>query len=303
MLALASFLDAMKPDPATGTRGARATAQAQPAAADTAPPGAVSQIQARAEPTALSAVAQLISRLAAGAPQEGRASAALPAAVLPPLPGAAEELPGALKAAISRSGLFYESHLEDWIAGRMPVTELRLEPQGRVPVAAGHASHPALAAPAVPATPHASTDAESAAIAAALARDDAPAPRGHEQWQLPRELEPMVREQLNALAHGSASVPVVPWPGQEATITVRDDEPGEACAGPPACRLELKIDLPQLGAVEFVLAVRGNGIRVAARADQTSSREALNARAGELRDALAARALELQSLQVGERGP
>jgi Flagellar hook-length control protein FliK len=45
------------------------------------------------------------------------------------------ELPGLLQKALTRSGLFYESHLVQWLAGKNTLAQLKQEPQSKLTVA------------------------------------------------------------------------------------------------------------------------------------------------------------------------
>lgn len=67
--------------------------------------------------------------------------APLPAVAAPPVlaspPADTAALAASLKSALSRSGLFYESHQAQWIAGERPLGELMQEPQAALKGAAG----------------------------------------------------------------------------------------------------------------------------------------------------------------------
>ncbi|KHK60821.1 ribonuclease E [Burkholderia sp. A9] len=80
----------------------------------------------------------------AGASATSSAAAARDAASLPPVAA----LRAALAQAVSESGLFYESHLAQWLAGQRPLAALMREPQARlvtmpVPAAPDAAQHDA----------------------------------------------------------------------------------------------------------------------------------------------------------------
>ncbi len=253
----------------------------------------------------LSGLAQLVTRISAG----GDGAAALAPVALPTPAADTAELPAAIREAVQQSGLFYESHLEDWVAGRRSLEDVLNEPQarytqrhlGELP------SHEALP---LPKTPDAATlpgadararDAASSSFSNSGNTDATSNAKAPDAWQPPRALEPIVREQLAVLAQGAASVPLVPWPGQGATLEIRDEAraPGAPEDAAPAFRVSLKMTLPELGRVEFVLSAQGDAIRVAAAADEASSRDALASRSRELRDALAARALSLDAMEIG----
>jgi hypothetical protein len=87
----------------------------------------------------LSRTGQLISQLfsgANGAEKEGKALALNGNRPLAGTPsGNAQDILPLLKEAITRSGMFYESHQAEWIEGRLAKMELMREPQGRLSVA------------------------------------------------------------------------------------------------------------------------------------------------------------------------
>lgn len=98
--------------------------------------------QVAAEPApALSQIGRLIGVLLTGQPAAGPAplAAGRPLLTAPPAGGAA--LVPLLRDALSQSGLFYESHQVQWLAGRLPTAALLREPQGQIMTTA---SQPAL---------------------------------------------------------------------------------------------------------------------------------------------------------------
>jgi len=79
---------------------------------------------------ALSGIGRLISSLLARRPAAEPAILADGRPLLAALPAGAASLAQALREAVGRSGLFYESHQARWVAGRIDAATLRLEPQG-----------------------------------------------------------------------------------------------------------------------------------------------------------------------------
>lgn len=293
---------------ADGAKSASTTATARAATAATVGNAAALPLPATELPSTLpmlSGLAQLVTRISAG--DDG--AAALAPVALPTPAADTAELPAAIREAVQQSGLFYESHLEDWVAGRRSLEDVLNEPQarftqrhlGELP------SHEALPLPKSPdaatlsGTDARASDAASSSFSNAGNTDATSNAKAPDAWQPPRALEPIVREQLAVLAQGAASVPLVPWPGQGATLEIRDEAraPGAPEDAAPAFRVSLKMTLPELGRVEFVLSAQGDAIRVAAAADEASSRDALASRSRELRDALAARALSLDAMEIG----
>ena len=90
--------------------------------------------EAQAAPTAgatLSRAAQLIGALLSGneAAQAAPLARSAPLLTAPPQTGRA--LAPLLQIAVGESGMFYESHQAQWLAGRLPLSALLREPQGQ----------------------------------------------------------------------------------------------------------------------------------------------------------------------------
>ena len=84
--------------------------------------------------TTLSRTGQLIGELLRDRDADQQKPAPLNAGepVLKSPPTSGKEIAPALQQAISRSGLFYESHQAAWVNGKLPETALRQEPQGQL---------------------------------------------------------------------------------------------------------------------------------------------------------------------------
>jgi hypothetical protein len=173
----------------------------------------------------LTALGRTLSRLAAA--NDANASTPVHSAALPEDPSAAGEYAPALERAVTASGLFYESHLESWLDGRRQISDLLREPQARF----------------------ATASAGAGAANAASGEIDA----------LPDELAGMVQRQLAVLDSSAALWRMEIWPGQFAQLTIeRDAEAADQSrAGVPCWHAKLKLDLPQLGALECLIALRG----------------------------------------------
>ena len=93
--------------------------------------GAAAEAAADYPHTTLSRAAQLIGTLL---PAEGEAPSAAPLNRGQPLlaqpPQTGRELAPVLGKAVAESGLFYESHQAQWVAGKLPLASLLQEPQG-----------------------------------------------------------------------------------------------------------------------------------------------------------------------------
>ena len=192
-------------------------------------------------------------------------------------PSSVAELAGALAKAVTQSGLFYESHQAQWLAGKRPLTSLLVEPQG-------HHSTAALQAQAEP------TGADVGAQAVA-----AEASAG-----MPEELRPLVQQQLDAAAtdrllwHGEV------WPGQDMNWQVQRRPPDEhdPSAAEEYWNTQLTLTLPRLGSVRAVVTLSGAAVGIGlSAADETAARE-LRAAAPMLEQALAAAGVPAQGIRV-----
>ncbi len=203
----------------------------------------------------------------------------------------AAELARALARAVSQSGLFYEFHQAEWLAGQRPIESLRAEPQGRLP-----AAMPPVAAQ----RPEPATDATGPAPAAGeRAAGEAAAPR----LSIPEEIRPIVQQQLDAVVsqrlawHGEA------WPGQTIDWEILRqpaDERDAAVAEQEAERWQttLRLAMPRLGAIEAVLQLTGDGLRLRLSAAEETTIANLRGHLPELAGALARAGVPLQSSEV-----
>lgn len=244
------------------------------------------QAQARpSPPPTLSRAGQIISTLLAGeerAPQPATITRAAPLLPEPTLQAA--RLAPALQQAIVESGLFYEAHQAQWIAGRYPVEALAREPQ------AHHARPPRVPDAAVVA--HGPEDAPNAermrsADPAAARGAGMPAP------DIPAELQPLVQQQLDAAATQHIVWRGEVWPGHELHWEIEADreqrrESGEEAAAQWTTNLGLA--LPRLGQVNVVLSLTPAKVSLAVTANADSA-AALQQGLGDLAAAFAAAGL------------
>lgn len=256
-------------------------------------------LQAARPPATLSRAGQLISFLLdSQQTAPGRATAS----VGPLLPGPSAQpapLVTALRAALNNSGLFYESHQAQWVAGRLPVSELLKEPQGRHsdpgvladgPAESRHAAgvsgdygeadasesaSKAVAARAVaqPSSPYTTPPADQA-----IEVQTAAAIRGRSPGAsvLPPDLLPIVQQQLEAVATHQVAWQGPLWPGQQLHWEIEEGgrEPGTPHEdGARQWTTRLSLTLPQLGEVAAELALTSAGVRIqiAAAADALES--------------------------------
>ena len=209
----------------------------------------------------------------------------------------AAALAAALRQGISESGLFYESHLARWTAGKLPTEALLREPQARLPLTQGGSTQ----GPGAPAQGHTAPPAADASSASRTANTtQAVAPVRADA--IPDRLLPVMHQQLDALAthhyswHGQA------WPGQPMELEIEDPHgDGEHDnADDAAWKTTLRLSLPALGGVEARIALDAGGVRIHLSADDSTTTAVLHEQRGGLADALARANLTLKELQVSQ---
>jgi hypothetical protein len=309
-------------EPEAGTGASRAAgAQAGRAAVEATgrPVQGASDVSVSAGGRALSRLVADISAAAAReaggatADADGPQAARAPLVALPADGRAA--LAGQIAAALARtfagSGLFYESHQAQWVAGERSLDSLRQEPQGKLaplpgaPTAGGDPATgtraqaadasrmpaTAMREPGLPATAQAGAAAASRPLAGVVD----PATAG------------LVQQQLSALDAGSAGWSGLVLPGMQARITVQekprpsDDEAGSDPEAGADWSTRLAVMLPRLGAVEARLVMRGDRLQVSLAAGAVASADELAAARQQLVDVLGAAGLTVESLQVAAR--
>ena len=187
-----------------------------------------------------------------------------------------EQLGKQLQNALGESGLFYESHVAEWAAGKRPLQDLAREPQMQ-----RHAAAQAQQSPA-----------ESAARA--LAGPDLSASQ-------------MINQQLHTQEQGKVQWHGEAWPGQPMQWEVRREERDErsrrdgrdAHEEAPVWRSGVKFRFPLLGKVAANVTMVGDQVHVQVQSGDESTTETLRAWAGMLHGALDAAGAPLTSLSIG----
>lgn len=251
--------------------------------------------------------------------------------LLPQPPARATDLVPALQKAITQSGLFYESHQAQWVAGKLAVAQLLQEPQGQRSAPATLAQHGVIQAPLpqgtgrpAPTTPTqdgaqplslpqeagraATTSAASPSLMQTLfggeARSEAPTAQQQASavaQAMPEELRPIVQQQLDAVAtqrliwHGEA------WPTQAMEWEiVREEEQGAGTDVDDLAswRTTLRLDTPRLGHIDASLRLTTAGIHMTVATSDEASAADLRDAAPELAASFDAAGISLLSFLV-----
>jgi hypothetical protein len=282
------------------------------------------QTDGRAYPyTRISDAGRLIGNLL---PPEGEAPQPIPLnrgqPVAPQPPATGAELAPSLQKAVSQSGLFYEAHQAQWVAGERPLNALRAEPQGQLPPQAPptrpdqampHADR--IASPAAniargPENPAAGSDTQAVArLDSNVRAGEAAVQRSEGQTQsgtsaaIPEAIRNIVQQQLDAAATQRMAWHGEVWPGQNLDWAIQRDAVEDRNAGSPdgtevpRWSTSLRLTMPILGTVDATVQLAGNGVRIKLAADSTAAGN-LREQAPSLMQALAATGLTVQTLDI-----
>jgi hypothetical protein len=256
------------------------------------------------------------TRAAAAAPQS---ASALPA-----------QLAQALAHALQRSGMFYESHLNNLAFGKQTISQLQQEPQAQAgrgspePATAGQGKNAGAAAPApnsnTPTTPAATlANANNASTAtqgqrseagfvgqntstagAGAASSPAPAPASVPVPGLDPQTHQLVRQQLEVLANQTFAWRGEAWPEAPMDWEISRREPSREETNLPLevdhWATRINIQLPVLGNVQARLTLAGQQVVMQLIAPESST--LLSQHTEALRNRFSAMGMQLSQLSV-----
>ncbi len=251
------------------TAGTAGQARAVAASGAELAPATLPAPAAGAAPVTLSETARVLSNVLSMAMAQSQPGDTIVAkTALSAQPGAPpEQLASALKDAVGKSGLFYESHVAQWSNGQRSLADLGQEPQ----MQRAQASMPD------PATRTSTTDPANAQLI---------------------NLQLQTQEQARVAWQGQV------WPGQEMRWEIQRDEsdrgaPNRGEAEPePGWQSALKLRFPMLGEIGARLVLRGDQLHLQLDADAAAS-PLLRANAARLESAMQAAGTPLSSLTIG----
>lgn len=276
-------------------------------------PGA--ELVARPAVTLSAAARELASLLTRPAAERDAAAAheVLPRATTPVLAAPTTQsalIAQGLRTALTESGLFYEHHLAQWLAGAWPLARLLREPQGRwsqarafaqaslvqdgnAPLAAGEGA--AVRTAAQPASSSKLPAAETLGEDAAVARE-----RG---WTGAPDSEALVRAQVEALTSRQVHWHGELWPGLACEWQIEEREAREAQEGcETVWQTRVALVLPRLGPVEAVIRLTATGVTVRLGAEDAPTRERLAGALAELSAGLERAGLSVVQMEVAHAG-
>jgi hypothetical protein len=248
--------------------------------------------------------------------------------VLSQPPATGSQLATALQNAVSQSGLFYEAHQAQWVAGERALASLRAEPQGQLPaVPRPMSAHTAPASPEAGTTLTYGAGAEGSRAETgsgarpelAVRLPEMSAARSEIQAQsgssglaqqgaapsVPDGIRSIVQQQLDAVATQRLAWHGEVWPGQSVDWAIerdlvedrdaRSDETSEAAA---RWTTSLRLSMPRLGAVDAVLNLSGDRLRIQLATTDADAATDLQRQRSDLSEALANAGLNVQSIDI-----
>jgi hypothetical protein len=202
--------------------------------------------------TFLSRAGKQIGDLMQGVNGEGKRAPAAPLngnqALVSTMPKDGASLAPLLKQALSQSGVFYEAHQARWVSGQLPAEQLRMEPQGKLSQAAANQaqSNTASSSPTQINAPRAETAPAQSALLGGV----------------PRDIAPIVQQQLDGLANQNFAWQGQVWPGQKMWWEIGENSEDRQLTGEEASarwHTRLKLQLPKLGDIDARLHLQPGG--------------------------------------------
>lgn len=189
------------------------------------------------------------------------------------------QLAGKLHDALSHSGLFYESHQAQWIAGTRPTTQLLLEPQNQLSQNTLSKGMDATHVQAV------------SAQTAGEQRASMPS--------IPEHLRTLVQQQLNALETRQVLWQGPVWQGQEMRWEVREDSPHRNARGEEVqWNTQIHLDMPRLGGITARLSFTNGALNLALDTSNAQTRERLGKASSQLVAALTERGIPVIQTKI-----
>lgn len=241
----------------------------------------------------------LLEKAAQPESRQGKAqNVAQTAPLLAGSPGKTFDFAQALRGAVTQSGLFYESHQAQWVAGDRPLADLLREPQGRLSQAVANNASTSATGTATP-----GTQAAQQQTSAASPQNDmqtSSKPTGTVQPAHPDTL-PLVRQQLEALDSRQVMWQGQVWPGQTMDWKIeeraaREQDTGEIVQS--EWQTSLRLVLPQLGEITAKLTLHPQGIRLHLDASEAVTAKLMAEQQAALQSGMETSGLQLVEIKV-----
>lgn len=189
-----------------------------------------------------------------------------------------------LRNTLSQSGLFYESHQAQWVAGERKLTDLLQEPQGKLSAL----------------NPGAGAEIAQKNAPVSLQSDGLLA-QSSSRMPVHAEAVALVQQQLQTLDSRQLVWQGQVWPGQLMKWGVEERSAREGGQGDeemPHWQTRLRLQLPRLGDVQATLAFTPQGLRIDLKAADAVTAEAMRGAQDKLRSAMEASGLNVLTMSV-----
>ena len=197
------------------------------------------------------------------------------------------ELAGKLHTALSQSGLFYEAHQAQWLAGSRNTAQLLQEPQNQ---------------PADKVRAALGLDSKTQRMDTEVTLNSATVSSGRERISIPGipdHLQPLIQQQLLALETRQVQWQGQVWANQEMSWKVREEQiPSPNDEEGRQWSTQILLNLPNLGEVSATLRFGNSGLSLTLDADTGATRSKLGSASSALVSALSERGISITSALV-----
>ncbi len=215
-------------------------------------------------------------------------------------------LAGALREALGKSGLFYESHQAQWIRGELSTRQLLEEPQNvlmenKLPPSSAdqQAASNTKSMAESPGTQTAQSSAQGNGTPGANPGQAATTGRDVAALSVPKELLQLVQQQLHTLENHHLVWMGQVWPGQQMQWEIQGEPEHQARQQDERqWSTEMELALPKLGNVHARLVFSGSGLRLKLDAADSKTVELFNRALPQLKSSLADSEIALVSAVV-----
>jgi flagellar hook-length control protein FliK len=208
------------------------------------------------------------------------------------------QLASILHDALSHSGLFYESHQAQWIAGTRQTTQLLLEPQNQI-------TPKTLAQnPGQQNQTSQATQSQNARSIETAGNSISFTQSGSEQRpavpNIPEHLQTLVQQQMGTLETHQVLWQGQVWQGQEMRWEVSEESPHRNAQGVEEGQwnTQIHLDLPNLGGVSARLSFNGNALNLSFDVSDAQTRDKLGNASSQLIAALSERGIPVIHTQI-----
>ncbi|OIP13059.1 MAG: hypothetical protein AUK53_06830 [Betaproteobacteria bacterium CG2_30_59_46] len=221
------------------------------------------------------------------------------APLLSAAPSDIKEFAASLRNTLSQSGLFYESHQAQWVAGERRLTDLLQEPQGKLSPL-NPATEAEIAQKNLPVSPGAGAEIAQKNAPVSMQSDGLLA-QSASRMPVHGEAVALVQQQLQTLDSRQLVWQGQVWQGQPMEWRVEERgarEGGQGDEEMPHWQTSLRLQLPRLGDVQATLAFIPQGLRIDLGAADAGTAEVMRGAQDKLRSSMEVSGLKVLAMSV-----